>query len=101
MEYSVIKTPKNPISGKNYEGSHFGGEGKNNLKTTSEPEFTGVYKSAPNPKLNVAAGATSQRDGKEEGRTFSSTTPGYAGPENITFSPKDLGTRNPDTLEHS
>ncbi|MDD5407026.1 MAG: hypothetical protein PHE73_08830 [Sulfurovaceae bacterium] len=92
---------KDATKGKNFEGSHFGGEGKDKLTTTKEFEYTGVYKSGPNPKLNVAKGYTSQHDGKEEGRSFSGLSQGYASPQRTAFKPKDLGVRHPDTLEHS
>ena len=90
-------------SGKNYEGPVFGGEGKNGkgYQQQSSYEFMGVYKSGPNPKLIPMMGFTSQRDGKEESRTFDGLTKGYAGPQRLAFEAKDLGTRNPDDLQHS
>lgn len=93
---------KDPASGKNYEGSLFGGEGKDNLKTTNEPEFSGVYRSAPNPKLNVAVGFTSKRDGAEDNSGSVNNalgTTSYGGPQR--FTPKNLGVRNPDDIQHS
>ena len=94
-----VKT--HPSAGKYYEGPVHGGENKDKLITTREYEFTGVYKSGPNPKLNPVVGYTSQHDGKEESRTFSGLTPGYAGPQRLEFKAKDLGVRHPDDLEHS
>lgn len=94
-----MSVSRDPLKGKNYEGSHFGGEGKSNIDgTKSEPEFAGVYRSAPNPKLSPAVGYTSKRDGSEESG-FSLDAKGYSGPQNWT--PKNLGVRSPDELEHS
>ena len=92
---------KNPIQTKNYEGAVYGGEGKKNLQGVAPYEYTGVYKSGPNPKLNQQAGYTSQRDGHEESRSFSGTTPGYAGPQRLVMQPKNLGERHPDDISHS
>lgn len=94
---------KDPIKGKNYEGSHFGGEGKDKIDgTVSEPEFSGVYRSAPNPKLNPAVGFTSKRDGSEDNAgaiNHAVGTTAYGGPQRWT--PTNLGVRDPDDLQHS
>lgn len=94
---------KDPMSGKNYEGSVYGGEGKNGkgYQQQGTYEYMGVYKSAPNPKLTPEKGFTVQRDGKEESRTFDGLTPGYASPQRLAFEAKDLGDRHPDDLQHS
>src|SRR2546430_994473 len=86
---------------KHYDGPVHGGEGKHVLDKVAPYEYTGVYKSGPNPKLHPETGYTMTRDGKEESRTFSGLTPGYAGPQRIAMQPKNLGERHPDDLEHS
>ena len=94
---------RDAISGKNYEGPVHGGEGKNGsgYKSQNSYEYIGVHKSGPNPKLVEEKGFTVQRDGKEESRSFDGTSKGYAGPQRLAMMPKDLGTRNPDDLQHS
>ncbi len=92
---------KDPAAGKNYEGPVYGGEGKQNLHGVAPYEYTGVYKSGPNPKLHSEVGYTNQKDGKEESRTFDGLTPGYAGPQRLAMKPTDLGVRNPDDIQHS
>lgn len=94
---------KDPLAKKYYEGPVHGGEGKDKIDgTSSEPEFSGVYRSAPNPKLSPAVGYTSKRDGSEETAGAINHlvgTTAYGGPQRWT--PKNLGTRHPDDLEHS
>jgi hypothetical protein len=93
---------KNPIANKNYEGPVHGGEGKDKLKISGEPEFSGVYRSAPNPKLSPAVGYTSKRDGAEDSAGSINSkvgTTGYGGPQR--FTPKNLGDRHPDDLQRS
>lgn len=89
---------KDAGAGKNYEGPVHGGEGKHKIDGVTPYEFTGVYKSGPNPKLHPETGYTATRDGKEESG-FDLHGKGYSGPEN--WQPKNLGERHPDDLQHS
>lgn len=93
---------KNPIASKNYEGPVHGGEGKDNIKSTQPYEMMGIHRSAPNPKLSPAVGYTSKRDGAEESAGSINSkvgTTSYGGPQR--FTPKNLGERHPDDLQHS
>lgn len=93
----------NPIGKKNYEGPVHGGEGKQHIQGTHPYEYTGVYKSGPNPKLHPVVGYTSQKDGKEEmgGINHALGTASYGGPQRAAFTAKNLGDRHPDDLQHS
>jgi hypothetical protein len=93
-----VKKDYNTGSEKHYEGPVHGGEGKHNLDKVAPYEYTGVYKSGPNPKLHTETGYTATRDGREE-KGFDLHEKGYAGPQNWT--PTNLGERHPDSLEHS
>ena len=102
-ETEIMSVSKDPAANKYYEGPVFGGEGKDKIdKTSSEPEFGGVYRSAPNPKLSPEVGFTSKRDGSEDNSgsvNHALGTTEYGGPQR--FIPKNLGVRDPDELEHS
>ncbi len=90
------------MNGKYYAGTVPGGEGKEDLKVEHQPEFSGVHRSGPNPKLKVEGGHTAPHEGREES-TFNPLAPGYAGPQRLGEM-NALGKEklvNPDDVHHS
>lgn len=88
---------RTPAKGKNYEGQVHGGEGKEKLKSQGDYEYMGIHRSAPNPKLKIEAGFTSDRDGAEEkgGINAALGSKSYGGSVREALKPVSLGVRNP------